>query len=128
MSHMLMIFVKTCGVHKCLQLKLLSVFVTILIAMQTNTNTVAFFQSESLPSISFCSFDYARGNESMVHFTDLCKPMETYVYARKKHPFASYPAANRPNAANHPNAANLRLHTYDKNQWAFLITPHGRRL
>ena len=29
----------------------------------------------------------------------------------KKHPFASYPAVK------HPNAANLRLQTYDKNQW-----------
>ena len=71
---------------------------------QTNTNTVAFFQSESLPSNSFCSFDYARGNESIVYFTDLCKPIETYTYARKKHPIASYPAAN------HPKAANLEMY------------------
>ena len=51
---------------------------------------------------------HARGNESIIYFTDLCKPIETYIYARKKHPFASYPAAK------HPNAANLRLQTYDK--------------
>ena len=31
-----------------------------------------------------------------------------YIYARKKHPFASYPTAK------YPNAANLRLQTYDK--------------
>ena len=57
-----------------------------------------------------------------IYFTDLCKPIETYIYARKEHPFASYPAAK------HPNAANLQLQTYDKNQWTFLITQHGRQL
>ena len=52
---------------------------------RTNTNTVAFFKSEPLPSNSFRSFDYARGNESIdiIYFTDLCKPVETYIYARK---------------------------------------------
>ena len=30
------------------------------------------------------------------NFTDLCKPIKTYIYARKKHPFASYPAAKHP--------------------------------
>ena len=50
-----------------------------------------FFQSEPLLSNSFRSFDYTRGNESIIYFTDLCKPIETYVYVRKKHPFASYP-------------------------------------
>ena len=40
--------------------------------------------------------------------------MKTYIYARKKHPFTSYPAAK------HPNTANFRLQTYDKNQWTFL--------
>ena len=88
---------------------------------QTRTRS-RFSQSEPQLSNSFRSFDYARGNESIVYFTDLCKPIETYIYARKKHPFASYPAAK------HPNAANLRLQTYDKNQWTFFITPHGRPL
>ena len=74
---------------------------------------VAFFQSEPLPSNSFRSFNYARGNESIIYFTDLYKPIETYIYVRKKHPLASNPAAK------HPNAANLRLQTYDKNQWTF---------
>ena len=50
---------------------------------RTNTDTVAFFQSEPLPSNSFRSLDYARGNESIIYFTDLCKPIETYIYARK---------------------------------------------
>ena len=74
-----------------------------------------FPHSESLSSNSFRSFEYARGNESIIYFTDLCKPIETYIYARKKHPFASYPAAK------HPNAANLWQQTYDKNQWTFFI-------
>ena len=81
-----------------------------------------FFQSEPLLSNSFRSFDYALGDESIIDFTNLYKPIETYIYARKKHPFASNPAAK------HSNAANLLLQTYDKNQWAFFITPHGRRL
>ena len=87
------------------------------------TRTLSLFcQSEALASNSFRSFDYARGNESIIFFTDLCKPIETYIYARKKHPFASYPAAK------HPNAAKLRLQSYDKSQWTFLITPYRRRL
>ena len=86
---------------------------------RTNTNTVTFFQSDPLPSNSFRSFDYARGNESIFYFTDLCKPIETYIYARKKHPFASYPAAK------HLSAADLRLQTYDKNQRTFFITRMG---
>ena len=61
---------------------------------QTNTGT-----AETLTSNSFRSLDYARGNESIVYFTDLCKPIETYIYASKNHPFASYPAAKHPNAA-----------------------------
>ena len=59
------------------------------------------------------------GNESIIYFTDLCKPIETYIYARKMHPFASYPTAK------HPNATNLRSQTYDKDQRTFVITPHG---
>ena len=38
---------------------------------------------------------------------------KTYIYGRKKHPFAIYPAAK------HPNAANLRLQTYDKKRVDF---------
>ena len=80
------------------------------------TRTLSRFpQREPLPLNSFHSFDYARGNESIIYFTDLGEPIETYIYARKKHPFASYPAAK------HPNTSNLRLQTYDKNQWTFFI-------
>ena len=48
---------------------------------------------------------------SLIYFTNLCTPIETYIYARKKHPFVSYPAAK------HPNASNLQLQTYEKKQW-----------
>ena len=58
-------------------------------------DTAVFFQSDPLPSNSFNSFDYARGNESIFYFTHLCKPIETYIYARKKHPFSSYPEAKQ---------------------------------
>ena len=71
--------------------------------------------SEPLTLNSFRGFDYARGNDSIIYFTDLWKLMETYIYARKKHPFASY------SAAKHPNASNLRLQKSDKNQWTFFI-------
>ena len=73
----------------------------------------AFCKSETLTSNSFRSLDYARGNESIIYFTDLCKPKNT---------FASYPAAK------HPNAINLRLQIYDKRSVNFWITPRGRRL
>ena len=52
-------------------------------------------------------------------FNDLYKPMKTCTYVRKKKPFRSYPAAK------HPNTTNLRLQTYNKNLWTFLITTHG---
>ena len=61
------------------------------------------------PNMSSCrSLDYARGHKSIRIFNDLCKQIEIYIYARKKHPFASNPAAK------HPNAANSGLKTYDK--------------
>ena len=56
----------------------------------------AFSKSEPLTLNSCRSLDYARGNESIIHFTDLCKPIETYIYARKKHTFTGYPAAKHP--------------------------------
>ena len=74
-----------------------------------------FFRTEPLIFNSCRSRDYALGNESIIYFTDPCKPMETYIYARKKHPFMSYPAAK------HSNASNMRLQTYDKNLWTFFI-------
>ena len=55
-----------------------------------------FFQSEILTLNSCRSLRYARGNESIISFTDLCKAIETYIYARKKHPFARYPVAKHP--------------------------------
>ena len=61
-----------------------------------NGHCRVFFYSEPLLSNPFRCFDYARGNESIIYFIDLCKPIETYIYARKKHPFASYPAAKHP--------------------------------
>ena len=77
---------------------------------RTNTGTAARFPTSNTDIEFFLSLDYARGNESFIYFTDLCKPIETYIYARKMPPFASDPAAK------HPNAANLGLQTYDKNQ------------
>ena len=32
----------------------------------------------------------------IIFFNSLCKPIEIYIYARKKHPFTSYPAAKLP--------------------------------
>ena len=55
-----------------------------------------FFKSETL-TLNFCrSLDYARGYESIIYFIDLCKPIETFIYARKKHPFTSYPVTKHP--------------------------------
>ena len=82
---------------------------------RTNTGTVALFPTEPVTLNSCRSLDYARGNESIIYFTYLWNPIETYVYARKKHPFASYPAAK------HPNASDLRLQTYEKKPVDFFI-------
>ena len=30
---------------------------------------------------------------SIIYFNDLRKPIEIYIYSRKKHPFTSYPVA-----------------------------------
>ena len=66
------------------------------------------FRGETLTSNS--SLDSARGNESIIYFTKPCKPIEIYIYASKKHPFASDPAAK------HPNAANLGVTGIRQNQ------------
>ena len=71
---------------------------------QTNTPTgneqtrkqSRFFQNEAVTLNSCRSLDNARGNESIIYFMDLCKPIETYIDARKKHPFASYSTAKHP--------------------------------
>ena len=47
---------------------------------------MCFFQSETLTLNSSRSLDYERGNESIIYFTDLFKPIETV-------PIRSYPAA-----------------------------------
>ena len=35
-------------------------------------------------------------NKSIKFFTNLCKPIEIYTYAKKNHPFTCYPAAKHP--------------------------------
>ena len=62
---------------------------------QTRTQS-HFFQSETLTLNSCRSPDYACGDEFVIYFTDPCKPIETYISVRKRHPFASYPAAKHP--------------------------------
>ena len=56
---------------------------------QTRTQP-RFFQSETQTSNSCRSLDYARGNKSIIYFTDLCKPIETYIYAKKKYIIAPH--------------------------------------
>ena len=82
---------------------------------RTNTDTAAVFPKVShYRRTPFAVLTmHAVTSLLSTYFTDLCKPVETYIYAWKKHPFASYPAAK------HPNTANLRLQTYDKDQWTF---------
>ena len=61
-----------------------------------------FFQSETQTSNSCRTLDYARDNKSIIYV-----PM---IYAKKKRPFTSCPAAK------HQNTVNLGLQTYEKNQ------------
>ena len=41
-----------------------------------------------------CSLNNACGKRSIINFNNLCKPIEIYIYARKKHPFTSYSTTN----------------------------------
>ena len=80
-----------------------------------------FFWSGTQTLNSFRSLEYARDNKSITFFYDLCKPIEMYIYARKKHPFNSYPAAK------HPRHSKFAI-TDMKNQQTFFLVRHGRRL
>ena len=74
---------------------------------RTNTDAVAFFRSKT-PTYNSCrSLDYAGGNESIIYFTDLCKAIEIYIYARKKHPFASYSKADIPQKTSFINTVDF---------------------
>ena len=61
-----------------------------------NTKTVMLFSIVKDKHYSCRSLGYASGNESIISIDDLCKPIETYIYARNKHPFTSYAAAKHP--------------------------------
>ena len=55
-----------------------------------------FFQNGT-QTLNWCrSIDYAHGNKSITFPNDLCKPIETYIYAGSKHSFTSNPAAKHP--------------------------------
>ena len=70
--------------------------------MNKQGHSSAFSKSETL-TLNFCrSLDYARSNESIIYFTDLCKPIQTYIYARKKHTFEVIPQQSTQNTANLP--------------------------
>ena len=63
----------------------------------------------TIGTLNFCrGLGRTRGHESIRIFNDLCKPIEIYIYVRKNHSFASYPAAK------YLNAANSGLQTCDK--------------
>ena len=64
--------------------------------MNKHGHSRPFSKSQSRTLNSCRSLDYARGNESIICFTDLCKPIATYFYARNGHTLASYPAAKHP--------------------------------
>ena len=46
---------------------------------------------------------------NLLCFNDLCKPIEIYIYVRKRHPFTSYLAARHPK-----HKKNLRLQMNEK--------------
>ena len=63
---------------------------------EENEKSDVFLQSGT-QTLNFCrSFDYARDNESIIYFIDLCKPIERKVhlcYEKSTHLQVSYPAA-----------------------------------
>ena len=79
-----------------------------------------FFQSGTQALDSFRSLGYARGNESIIYFADLCKPIEIYIYARKKAPicklFRSKALKRR----------KLSVTDIRKDQWTFFCNKTAR--
>ena len=58
-----------------------------------DTDTIMFLPKWNTNSnIELC----ARSNESIMFFTDLCKPIETYIYARKKAPICMLSRSKAP--------------------------------
>ena len=62
---------------------------------QTRTQ-LHFFRSETILLNSCRSLDYARCNEYIIYFADLRKPIETYIYARKKAPICKLSRSKAP--------------------------------
>ena len=54
-------------------------------------NSDAFFQRGTQTLNSCCNLD-----KSIISFNDLCKPIEIYINARKKHTFTCYPVSKHP--------------------------------
>ena len=52
--------------------------------MNKHGHSRAFSQSRKLTLNFYRSLGYACGSESIIYFTYLCKPIETYIYAMKK--------------------------------------------
>ena len=55
-----------------------------------------FFQSGTQTLNSCLSLHYELSNKSIIFFNDLCKPIEIYIFVRKKHPVTCCPAAKHP--------------------------------
>ena len=77
----------------------------------TNTKTVTFFRIGT-QTLNF-GHSYARSND------DLCKPIEIYIYVKKVTHLHVIPQQST------QNTTNLRLQTYEKNQWNFLLFNTG---
>ena len=86
-----------------------------------NPCTVAYFRSGTQTLSSCCSLDYAHGNKSIIFFNDLYTPVKIYICATKKSTHLQVIPQQRIQ-----NTTNLRLQTYEKNQWMLLLAPHGR--
>ena len=88
---------------------------------QTRT-PARFFQSETLTFNSCHSLDHAGGNDSIIYFTDLCKPIETYIYAKESTHLQVIPQQSTQTQ----QTCGYRHTT--KPSRLFLTTPHGRQL
>ena len=58
-----------------------------------NLEKVTFLQDITQILNSRSGLNFARDNQSIIYFNDICNLIEIYIYARKEHPFTSYSRA-----------------------------------
>ena len=87
------------------------------------TRQWCFFRIAAQTLNSCRSHGYACDNKCIIYVSMIyAGHQKNTSMLAKKHLFANY------SAAKHQNATNLGVQNYEKNQWTFIMVPHGCRL